>query len=304
MAGTISLALSQRSDAADGRLYWYRAGTVSTPQNAFYDSALTLPLPNPLTLDSDGNIPFFFLADGSIKVVLIDRHGTTKLSADNIPVYGSSSGGGGGGTVDPTTVWQTGDLKPRYGTGVHTGFVRTNGRTIGSATSGASERANADCQALFLLLYTDTNLTVTPGPRTNAAADWTANKTIALPDWRGRTIAGLDDMGNSAAGRLTATYFGAAATVLGAAGGEESQILLTANLPPYTPGGSITTDKVLKSNGVVITHGGGVGSTADGVQPGTGTLANLSFTGTAQGGTSTPIDKTQPTMLATIYIKL
>lgn len=309
MAGTISLSLSQQFDElghvlAEGRLYFYRAGTVSTPQNAFYDAGLTLPLPNPFTLDAAGRIPQFFLADGSIKVVLIDKHGTTQISADNILVVGPSGGGGGGGTVDPTTVWQTGDLKARYGTGIHPGFARANGRTIGSATSGATERANADCQPLFLLLYDDPNLTVSPGPRTTAAADWAANKTIALPDWRGRNIAGLDDMGNSAAGRLTATYFGTAATVLGAAGGEESQTLLTANLPAYTPAGTFSGSPFLRSGGVVITHGGGAGSTADGVQPGTGTLAQPALAFTAQGGTSTPFDKTQPTMLATIYIKL
>lgn len=310
MAGTISLSLSQQLDdqgnpLAEGRLYFIRAGTVSTPQNAFYDADLTSPLPNPFTLDAAGRIPQFFLADGSIKVVLIDRHGNTQISADNILVIGPSSGGGGGGSVDPTTILQTGWLQPIYGTGVVTGFVRVNGRTIGSSTSGATERANADTQLLFTFLYNaDASLAVSGGRGVSAAADYAANKTIALPDLRGRVIAGLDDMGNSAAGRLTASYFGATATVLGAAGGEESQILLIANLPPYTPSGNMTAGNFFKSAGVVVTHGGGVGSTADGVQPGTGALSALGFTGTAQGGTSTPFDKTQPTMLATIYIKL
>src|SRR5947208_1688739 len=83
--------------------------------------------------------------------------------------------GGGGGTVDPTTIFQTGQIIPMYGTGVLTGFVRANGRTIGSATSGATERANADAQSLFQNLWgADANLAVSGGRGASAAADWAA----------------------------------------------------------------------------------------------------------------------------------
>eukprot|EP00919_Chromeraceae_sp_WS-2016_P077257 GHVR01182933.1.p1 GENE.GHVR01182933.1~~GHVR01182933.1.p1 ORF type:complete len:311 (-),score=37.91 GHVR01182933.1:542-1474(-) len=310
MAGTITLTLTQRPDAAGGRLYWYRAGTVSTPQNAFYDSALTLPLANPYTLDEDGNIPFFYLDDGVIKIVLIDEHGNTLLSADNIPVIGSSSGGGGGGTVDPTTVIQTGQVVLWYGTGSRTGFVRMNGRTIGSATSGATERANADTQAAFLFLYgEDANLSVSGGRGVSAAADWAANKTIALPDGRGRVIAGLDDMGATAAGRLTSTYFGTSAIVLGAASSDEEKALVTANLPAYTPSGTITEGPI---TGTVVAipaggFGGGGGSGAFGsvtAIPISASQTGSTFAGTAQGGTSTPLSIVQPTLLMTLYMKL
>jgi len=236
VAGSISLSLSQQFDSLGkplngGKIYFIQAGTTSTPQNAFQDSALTIPWPNPLTLDSAGRVPQLFFADGNIKVRIVNSVGITQVVADNILVVGPSSGGGGG-SVDPTTVMSTGDLKVRYGTGALSGFVRGNGRTIGSATSGATERANADTQALFEFLYvTDVNLAVSGGRGASAAADWAANKTIALPDYRGRALAGLDDMGNSAAGRLTAAYFGTAATVLGAAGGEEKRTLTLAQLP-------------------------------------------------------------------------
>lgn len=317
MAGTIDFSLSQQLDREGkplslGRLYLYRAGTVSTPQNAFYDAALTLPLQWPIVLTSSGRIPFFYLADGLIKISLIDEHGTTQITSDNIPVVGSSSGGGGGGTVDPTTVLQTGWLQPIYGTGVVSGFVRVNGRTIGSATSGATERANADTQALFTFLYNaDANLAVSGGRGASAAADYAANKTIALPDFRGRVLAGLDDMGNSAASRLTATYFGTSAIVLGAAGGAESKTLLTANLPAYTPVGSITVTSPVRNNNNVsggtdtnflaLSNNGNAdaGTFSHGTPPGA-----KSFAGTAQGGTSTPFDKTQPTILVTYYLKL
>ena len=183
-------------------IYFIQAGTTSTPQNAYQDSDLTIPHSNPITLDSAGRVPQFYLADGSIKIRLTDSSGVQQLVADNILVIGPSSGSGGGGSVDATTVLATGDVKVRYGTGALSGFVRANNRTIGSATSGATERANADCQALFEYLWdADGNLTVSTGRGASANADWSANKTIALPDCRGGVIAGLDGMGAPAVGR-------------------------------------------------------------------------------------------------------
>lgn len=58
--------------------------------------------------------------------------------------------------------------------------------------------------------------------------------TFNLPDLRGRVVAGKDDMGGSAASRLTSTYFGGLATNLGAAGGSESHTLTTAQLASHS----------------------------------------------------------------------
>jgi hypothetical protein len=96
-----------------------------------------------------------------------------------------------------------------------------------------------DVQALFSYLWTtDANLAVSGGRGANAAADWAANKTIALPDQRGRGLSGLDDMGNTAAGRLTATYFGATGAscrlALGCAGGESAHVLSASEIPSIT----------------------------------------------------------------------
>ena len=115
MAGTIPLSMTQQMDEfgaplAGGKLYLIQAGTTSTPQNGFQDSALTLPWPNPIVLDASGRLPQFFLADGSIKIRLVDVNGVEKLVADGLIVTGASSGGGGGSPVDPTTVLQTGWL--------------------------------------------------------------------------------------------------------------------------------------------------------------------------------------------------
>jgi hypothetical protein len=317
-AGTIGFSLSQQFDThghvLNGcLLYTIQAGTTSTPQNAFKDTALTLPHTNPIECDAFGRLPQFFLADGQIKIRLTDRNNVDQFNADNILVVGPSAGGGGGGSVDPTTVLTTGDFKMQYGTGPITGFVRCNGRTIGSATSGASERANADTNSLFSFLWVvDPNLTVTPSGRgANAGADFASNKQITLPDCRGRTLAGLDDMGNAAAGRLTATFFGTSATVLGAAGGSQSITLLLANLPPYTPSGTVSFSQTDTNNqlGLLKTSPGGnvqFGGTGTGgaTTPISGSNFSTSFSGNAQGGTSTPHSTVGPRILTTIYIKL
>jgi len=290
------------------KLYVIQAGTVSTPQNSYSDSGLTLVQPNPLTCDAAGRLPQFFVADGLIKVRLQSSAGVQVFVGDNLLVVGASSGGGGGGVVDPTTVMQTGHLEPFYGTGTLTGFVRCNGRTIGSATSGATERANLDTQALFQYLWgADANLAVSGGRGLTAAADWAANKALTLPDCRGRAMAGVDDMGNTAAGRLTATYFGTAATVLGAAGGNQSHTLSIGEIPANIPwnNAQINLGDSGASNWLSFNHSGalnfGSGSHA------LGDLTSLSatlFTLTINPSGGGAHSIASPAILITIYIKL
>lgn len=320
MAGSISLSLSQQFDTlgkplSGGLLYFIQAGTTSTPQNAYKDTALTLPHPNPIILDAAGRVPAFYLADGQIKIRLTDSNGVPQIVQDNLLVIGpSSGGGGGGGSVDPTTILQTGWIVPIYGTGSVTGFVRGNGRTIGSATSGASERANSDTQALFIFLWNaDPNLVVSTGRGASGLADFQANKTIALPDFRGRVLAGPDGMGNAAANRIP--LFGANADVLGSPGGQQTSVLTTANLPPYTPAGSVigsgTSNNIITNPNTIISIQGsggasvlGIGWNTGGAIQSIGSAVSYSFSGTAQGGTSSPVSILQPMMLITIYVKL
>jgi microcystin-dependent protein len=128
--------------------------------------------------------------------------------------------------------------------------------------------------------------------------------TFNVPDLRGRVVAGKDDMGGSAASRLSGTSITTGGpTILGGTGGAETKTLVTANLPPYTPTGTIT-------NGAITITGSGTaavsGSFSD-VTPGSvqgaqaGSLgasqAASTFTGAAQGGTSTPVTTVQPSMV-------
>lgn len=322
MAGSISLSLSQQFDKlgnplSGGRLYFIKAGTTSTPQNAYYDTALTLPLPNPVTLDSAGRVPAFYLADGQIKIRLTNSTGVTQIEQDNLLVIGPSSGAGGGGGVDPTTVFQTGDTLWLDVSGIRTGWVRDNGRTIGSASSGATERANADTSALFVYLWANFSNTICPvssGRGASAAADFAANKTIGLPDKRGYIAGGLDDMGNSAASRYAGVPIVSGDTITaGSVLGAATNTLLTANLPPYTPAGTIADHNhpIHTSNAIFnatspSTVAPTIGSVSS-AQPnllGTTDNASTPFVGTAQGGTSTPLGNVQKTVLGTFYRKL
>jgi microcystin-dependent protein len=328
MAGTIPLSMTQQFNVygrplAGAKLYLIEAGTVSTPQNGYQDLDLSIPLPNPITLDAAGRIPQFFLADGLIKVLLQDVDGIVQLASDNILVIGPSSegGGGGGGSVDPTTVFGVGDLKPRYGTGALAGFARCNGLTIGGAASGATERANADCEQLFLFLWAeDPNLTVLGGRGASASADWLAAKTITLPDWRGRMLGFVDGMGSGATGRLTVANWGGGVTnpiTLGAGGGLEYHILTTAEIPShfhnaaiYDPQHSHYYEKALaaglqKPNDVGTTPFDYYATTATTTVP-TGVRVNSSngIDTTYSAGGGAAHSTAPPSLLATMYIKL
>lgn len=65
-----------------------------------------------------------------------------------------------------------------------TGWVMLNDGTIGDASSGATTRANADCEDLFTALWdgsTDSECPVSGGRGASASADFAAHKTIATP---------------------------------------------------------------------------------------------------------------------------
>jgi hypothetical protein len=322
--GTIPIALAQSVDV-NGRplagclLYIYQTGTVATPQQAFSDTGLTLPLPNPMVCDQNGRLPMFYLANGSVHPRLTDANGLVQFDYPSMLVVGPSSGGGGGGMVDPTTIASTGDIKFRATGEVLTGWVRMNAQTIGSATSGASGRANADTQNLFVYLWNNcpnTHCSVSTGRGASGLADFNANKTITLLDWRSRTPVGLDDMGNSAAGRLQASNItsggGDGTTTPNATGGETNHTLVTAEVPVITPSGTVVDNSHTHSYHDLTTFsgyasGGGLGAVTgyagtSGQTTGS-TTETSTFNGASFGGGSSH-NVMNPFLLGTWYIKL
>lgn len=322
MAGTFpGTANTQQHDIngqpmAGALLSVYQGGSSSALANTFQDIGLTLVAQNPLVADASGRIPMFFVADGTYGLRLTDAAGVQANGGffyPSVPSIGASTSGGGGTPVDPTTVFSTGDWKWRPSAETLAGWVRLNGRTIGNASSGASELASASAQALFLYAwntYADTICPVVGGRGANALADFTASKQITLLDMRGRSPFGLDDMGNAALGSFTGTTFTKGnATTGGSSGGSNSTTLLTANLPPYTPSGTNTPKANAGTNVSVLPNAPAftlvnVGS-AFGVYATTQWFQlTVPFVGDPQGGTSAPFSNVSSAMLGTHFWKL
>lgn len=124
--------------------------------------------------------------------------------------------------------------------------------------------------------------------------------TFGIGDCRGRVRASRDNMGGTAAGRLTdaAVGFGDG---MGEAGGVQTSALGTPNLPPYTPAGSVGTSIGGQSGKVVGTSFGTVaaGNNVTVVLGGEfmALTGSSSFTGSPQGGTSAPFSNVQPTIV-------
>jgi microcystin-dependent protein len=134
--------------------------------------------------------------------------------------------------------------------------------------------------------------------------------TFNIPDLRGRVVAGKDDMGGSAASRLTAATLSSGGTVLGSTSPAPETVMLgTANLPPYTPAGTNGTVTVNSTRsdvnvGGFATQSGGGGNTYGSTITLTSTGAGPTFTGTPQGGTTTPFSRLQPTIIANKLLRI
>lgn len=227
---------------APGALAYFYAPDTLAALTVYRESSLLTPWNQPVAADGYGVFPAVYLdnsAATTYRVQITDADGTILRALTAIPMQVGSGGGGGGGTVDASTIASTGDHKWRPSAELLTGWVRANGKTISSASGSGTERQNADCNALFLWLWTnfpDTVCAVGGGRGATAAADWGSNKAIALLDMRGRSPAGLDDMGNTNAGRIGAAVSPTGGTQAGAAGGASTVTLSVAQLPVHTPG--------------------------------------------------------------------
>ena len=210
--------------------------------------------------------------------------------------------------VDFASDFSTGDAKITLKTVADPTWVMMNDGTIGSATSGASTRANIDTNALFVLLFnnitdafapifTSAGVATTRAAQTNAAAAWAANCRMSLTKQLGRAL-GVAGSGAS----LTARSLGATA-------GEEAHVLITTEMPshnhvvndpghvhgiqtvPYVPS-ILSVDPGAYQN--VPVYGGNVLATSSAV---TGIT-------TANRGSGTAHNVVQPTTFWNVMIKL
>lgn len=176
--------------------------------------------------------------------------------------------------------WSTGDVKLTLKTVADTGWVMFNDGTIGNAASGGTTRANADTEALFTLLWTNVSNTyaaVSGGRGASAAADYAANKTIALTKMLGRAL-GIAGAGSGLTSRA-----------IGFTVGEETHVLLEAEMPAHTHSTAFKNDST--SAGTVPYATASTGATA----------ANVN---TSSKGSGTAHNNMQPTTFLNAMVKL
>lgn len=129
--------------------------------------------------------------------------------------------------------------------------------------------------------------------------------TFNVPDLRGRTTAGKDDMGGSSASRLNQSL---SSTVLGASGGTQTRTIDQANLPNVNfsvsiPSGqgshthTATTTATAAQQSIYVGNGtGAVSLFSAGITINAATLPAMSGTA-ASGGSGTPLLTVQPTTI-------
>lgn len=199
----------------------------------------------------------------------LDRLGRSAMQA-NLPMGGNKVTGAADPTVstdlatknyvDTTTssFFSTGDVKLTIKSVADAGWVLFDDGTIGSATSGASSRANADTQALFTLIFnniidvwapifTSGGGATTRAAQSSAAAAWTANCRISLTKVLGRA---LGVAGNNGTPGTAGTW------LTGQTTGLETHTLSTPEIPVLS-----ATGLVASSNSTSVVNGGVFGGT-------------------------------------------
>lgn len=191
------------------QLFFFETGTDS-PQNTYSDAAFTIPNPNPITADANGDFgSIFMLGAPNYRVTLQDPNGVQIWTMDPV---GPNAGGGSGASVPIGAQFAFG------GTTAPTGYMLCDGAAISRTVFSA----------LFAVLAT-------------AYGSGDGSTTFNIPDKRGRVSIGKDDMGGVAANRVTSGGSGIAGTTLGAAGG--SQFTQTHGHAITDPGhGHVVTD--------------------------------------------------------------
>lgn len=334
---------------SSGTVDFYVPGT-STRKTTWQDAGRTTPNTNPVSLDAGGYAKIYGF--GSYRQVVKDKDANLVwdqvTNSYAIPNAGSSTGDGlnvgsilpwSGLTAPNQYVFAFGQELSRAtfaelfatltlsqsanctsGSGVLSGVSDTSQVRIGAAIEAACISGTATVTAKTTSTYTvnvnaiaTTTVTVVVFPYGNGDGSATFN----VPDLRGRTLAGRDNMGNVAANRLTATYFinsagtGVTAGALGATGGAQSHLLTTAEIPASPLTGTGTATLTVAGNPMVgLWSGAGSAGFGSGSIGNTARLPNdygsvssavtVSGTVTGGGGAHTTI---QPTLTINYIIK-
>lgn len=199
-------------------------------------------------------------------------------------------------------IFSTGDIKLTLKTVADTGWIMCTDGTIGNTASGATY-AVADALTLYTLLWnnvSDTYAPVTTGRGGSAAADWAAQKKIALTKMLGRALS------------IAGSGSGLTARTLGQTLGEENHTITTAEMPVHTHSvtdpGHLHADNAnpFKTGNFAIGAGGppGTQATNSGTQLSWNTATATTGITIQNAGTGNAANVMQPTSFLNVMIKL
>lgn len=330
---------------SSGYVYNYEVGTT-TFKTTWKDSAGAVVNTNPIRLDAGGKAIIY--GEGNYRQIVKDRNSNLIWDAVTAPGGGGStptSVGDGNlvGTVLPwsglvapnqylfaygqeisrttypefyTAVTQSINVICSSASNILTGIADTSQVKIGSAielslcvAAGTTVTAKT---AATLTLSNPASVSINAVATLFPWGNGNGTTTLNVPDFRGYVMAGRDNMGGTAASRLTTTYFNPGGTsnpaALGAAGGTQSHTQTISEMVAHDHGGH--TDGNTAANSVLIgalnyTSPGG-GAVVYGTSGGTTTNLALPFhthTISSQGAT-TPFSIVQPTVTLNYVVKV
>lgn len=269
--------------------------STTTRKTTWQNSAETVANSNPVVLDAGGRAIIY--GDGSYRQVVKDRLGNViwdQVTSSTGSGSSSSTSTGDGDLVGTIKPWAGMTAPNQYAFTYGQEVSRTTYATLFTAItstqatfctsgspilSGLSDTTNFwvgmslenSCTAAgYTTIISKTSTTVTMAANANVTTNvntvffpWgngNHTNTFNLPDLRGFALAGNNNMGGTPNSVLTTTYFGATdPNSTGAAGGTQSVILNSSNVPSVTPAGTNSTSNVSIPNStqVVILGGGG-----------------------------------------------
>ena len=248
------------------------AGTSGT------DVALTTNGAANLTLNtnSGSNSGSIVIADGANNNIEITPNGTGSVVVDGISYPQADGNAGEFLTTDgagqlsfadvSASAFSSGMLMPYAGATAPTGWLLCYGQAISRTT--------------YADLFATVGVTYGNGD---------GSTTFNLPDLRGRTIAGKDNMGGTSADRLTDQSGGLDGDVLGDTGGAETHTLVEAELPSHTHENQFNVGSINSNYASGIT---GIFTTGAG--------SGIDTRATGSGGAHNNV---QPTIILTYIIK-
>lgn len=184
-------------------------------------------------------------------------------------------------TAPATVGFTTGDVKLTMKNSPDPGWIVWLDGSIGNAASGATIRANADTQALFILFWNnvaDTWAPVSSGRGATGLDDFNANKTLTLPRVAGRLL-----------GRA-GTGAGLTPRALGEFLGEEDHTLTKAEIPTHVHQyDHLTTDLHQSGSATLCWTGHAIVNTGD---------------GSPDGLAGDPHNNMPPTLFMDVHLKL